>query len=156
MNIVTAVWDMKTEKAGAQSVNTTYALKKDKTPLYDIGSLSWTVFFNVIYIANYRLFSLFLSGEGSQSKCIVVFVLLKYSLKPALWQVTNNYHYSLKVISESIHSPIWLQKENPRVTYPWSLILKKCNFSLQITQSVTKTWCCLHLIKSYDRFRFKL
>ena len=131
-------------------------VKKDKRPLYDIGCISWILFFNIIYNANYRLFSLFLLGEGSKSKCIVVCVLLKYSLKAALSQVANTSHYPLKVTPESFHSTIWLQKENPTVTYPWSLILEKCNFGLQITEFVTKTWCCLHLIKGYDRLRFKL
>jgi hypothetical protein len=80
----TAVWNKKTEKLDEQSMNTTYALKKGKTPLYDVGHIFWTVFFNIIYNANYRLFSLFLLGEGSQGKCIFVCVLLKYSLKAAL------------------------------------------------------------------------
>jgi hypothetical protein len=54
------------------------SFKKGNTPLYDIGPLSWTVFINIIYKTNYRLFSLFLSGQYSQSKCVVVFVLLTF------------------------------------------------------------------------------
>jgi hypothetical protein len=59
-------------------------VKKGETPLYDIGPISWALFFNIIYNANYRLFSLFRLGGGSKSKCIVVCVLLKYRLKAAL------------------------------------------------------------------------
>jgi hypothetical protein len=83
MSIVTAVWDMKTEKVDAQNVNTTYELKMVKRHCM-IMDLYLGRFFNIIYTANIRLFSLFLLGEGSQSKCIVVCVLLKYSFKAAL------------------------------------------------------------------------
>lgn len=59
-------------------------VKKGVRPLYDIGTISWPLFFNIIYNANYRLFSLFRLGGGSKNKCIVVCLLLKYSLKAAL------------------------------------------------------------------------